>query len=103
MLENMGDKMEERKRDSLIKELKSMSDNPRFFANPGEDFDGDINRIIWTGAEESWIDGEPLANYYGSYARTGKGHPKFEEWLTKNGLWWEWYDTATIMIYEDNF
>jgi hypothetical protein len=86
----------------LVAELKSMSDNPKFFAKLGEDFDGNKNRIIWTGAEEPWIKGMPLADYYGEYEKTGLGHPKFESWLKKHKLYWEWYDAGTIMIYEDN-
>lgn len=88
--------MNKNKKLRLIKELKEMSDNPNFFAKDGEEFEGDKNCVIWTGAEEGWKDGIPLADYY-----EHNDHPEFKKWLKKNKLSYEWQDPGTIMIYED--
>jgi hypothetical protein len=80
----------------LVAELKSMSDNPDFFADDGEKFSGNKNIIVWTGSESSWLKGMPIAEHYDGYV-----HPKFAKWLKKNHLAFDWHDAGTIMIYED--
>ena len=97
--------MNENKKLRLLKEFKEMVDNKEFFAKPGEEFNGNKGCIIWTSAEE-WAFKEvvegieckyPLADYYDKM----EGYKRFNDWLNKKGLTWEWYDPGTIMIYEE--
>lgn len=89
--------MNNNKKTRLITELVNLSDNKDFFAKDGEKFNSEKHCIIWTTAEESWQNDLPLADYYDCY----EGCKAFNDWLSKNGLMFEWQDPGTIMIYEN--
>ena len=80
----------------LIQELKQLSDQEDFFARRGQDFENENSCVIWTGAEETFKDGVPIADHYEHYE-----HAAFTQFLKKNKLSYEWHDAGTILIYED--
>jgi hypothetical protein len=90
----LGTSNAQKRKEKLVQELKSLSDNPDFFAEPGQKFNNNENCIIWTGAETEFRDGIPLADYYNHTQ-----HPKFTAFLKKHHLEMEWYDPGTITIY----
>jgi len=92
--------MNRQKQERLARELKSISDDKDFFANPGYKWNnGNDNIVVWTGSETGFIDGLPIASYYSEFGY--HVHPKFTKWLAKNKLSWEWYDPGTIHIFEE--
>ena len=96
------------KKQRLLKEFKKLVDNPEFFARLGHEFQGgkqNNNIVIWTGAED-WAFKDYLDEMEYEYPLADidykpEGHERFTDWLKKNKLSFEWYDSGTIMIYEE--
>jgi len=92
---DLREKPDIERQERLAKELVNLSDNKEFFAKAGYKWDGG-NEIVWTGVEEEFYDGLPLSMDYGDWVQ-----PRFKEWLDKNKLSFEFYDSGTLMIYDD--
>ena len=70
------------------------------FNNHDETYSG-----LWMSAEDGnlWTDGNPVFNYYGYEMGTEDTqphvHPEACRWLEKMGVWIEYHDPGTVMIY----
>lgn len=66
---------------------------PKLFIRDGEEFDGSTTPKIWTTGETGIFRYDyDRGNHY--------VHPKMQALLDKYGLYYDWYDTGTVMIYE---
>ena len=75
-----------------IKNLKMLF--PDSFIENGAEFDGRSN-CIWTGF------GEDGTSDYWRGGWPNEHHPTLLSYMDDNGLWAEWHDPGTLMIYSE--
>ena len=73
-----------------IRALKKMF--PKSMIRDGKEWDG-RSGFIWTGFGEDGTSNSYRAGYPDEH------HPKLQAYMDKHGLYGEWYDSGTLMIY----
>lgn len=91
-------------REELMKELKKKY--PSLWMKDSEDFDkGKTKNAIWTGSESHAVekDGKPIFDYNANGSKYEFGiHIDLYNFLEKKGWYCEWYDSGTILIFQDD-